>query len=45
VAWAVAVTNGIPEAVVSVVLTLAVVATGMKIGHWGRKKSKISGDF
>ncbi|MEW9033647.1 MAG: ECF transporter S component [Planifilum fimeticola] len=45
VAWAVALTNGIPEAVVSVVITLAAVAAWMKIGHWGKRKSKISEDM
>lgn len=44
VALTVAVTNGIPEAIVSVIITLAVVAAWMKLGA-GRQKSKISGDL
>ncbi|SEN19614.1 ECF transporter S component [Lihuaxuella thermophila] len=45
VAVTVAVTNGLPEAVVSVIVTLAVVVSWKKLGNAGKKKSKISGDF
>jgi uncharacterized membrane protein len=41
VAMTVAVVNGLPEAIVSIIITLAVVTGWMKIGS-GRKKSKIS---
>ncbi|MGE5704662.1 MAG: ECF transporter S component [Clostridia bacterium] len=44
VAISVAIANGLPEAVVGVIVTLAVVAAWMKIGS-GRKRSKISGDM
>lgn len=44
VAVGVAVANGLPEAVVGVIVTLAVVAAWKKIGS-GRKRSKISGDM
>ncbi|CAM3692250.1 ECF transporter S component [Alicyclobacillus pomorum] len=42
VAVGVAITNGLPEAVVSVIVTLAVVASWMNLGT--RKKSKLSDD-
>lgn len=42
VAIGIALANGLPEAVVGVIVTLAVVAAWMKIGT-GRKRSKISG--
>lgn len=45
VAVTVAVTNGLPEAVVSVIVTLAVVVSWKKLGNAGKQKSKISGDF
>lgn len=45
VALTVAVANGLPEAIVSVIVTLAVVAAWKKIGHVGKQKSKISGDL
>lgn len=45
VAATVAVTNGLPEAIVSVIVTVAVVAAWKKLGNSGRKKSKISGDL
>ncbi|UFJ42378.1 ECF transporter S component [Brevibacillus humidisoli] len=44
VAVTVAVTSGLPEAIVSVIVTSAVVAAWMKIGA-GRQKSKISGEL
>ncbi|WP_019119326.1 ECF transporter S component [Brevibacillus massiliensis] len=43
VAVTVAIANGIPEAIVSVIITLAVVAAWMKLGSAGKKKSRISG--
>lgn len=42
VAWTVAITNGIPEAIVGTIVTLAVVLSWKKIGK--NKKSKISED-
>lgn len=45
VAATVAVTSGIPESIVSVIVTLAVVVAWKKIGSSGKQKSKISGDF
>ncbi|CAI8859218.1 putative membrane protein [Brevibacillus sp. IT-7CA2] len=45
VATTVAITNGLPEAIVSVIVTLAVVAAWKKLGSAGRQKSKISGDL
>jgi uncharacterized membrane protein len=45
VAASVAVMSGLPEAIVSVIVTLAVVVAWKKIGSAGRKKSKISGDL
>lgn len=43
VAWTIALTNGIPEAIVGVIVTLAVVLAWKQIGK--TKKSKISGDM
>lgn len=43
VAFSVAIANGLPEAVVGVIVTLAVVAAWKKIGS-GSRRSKISGD-
>ncbi|WP_035297701.1 ECF transporter S component [Brevibacillus thermoruber] len=45
VAVSVAVFSGLPEAIVSVIVTLAVVVAWKKIGSAGKQKSKISGDF
>ncbi|MCK9911905.1 hypothetical protein MXD81_22305, partial [Microbacteriaceae bacterium K1510] len=45
VAATVAIANGLPEAIVSVIVTLAVVAAWMKLGSAGKQKSKISGDY
>ncbi|WP_027417871.1 ECF transporter S component [Aneurinibacillus terranovensis] len=45
VAVTVAIANGLPEAVVCVIVTLAVVAAWMKIGKSGKNRSKISGHF
>jgi uncharacterized membrane protein len=45
IAVTVAVANGLPEAIVSVIVTLAVVVAWKKIGHFGKQKSKISGDL
>jgi hypothetical protein len=42
VAWTVGVTNGIPEAIVGTIVTLAVVLAWKQIGK--SKKSKISED-
>lgn len=39
------VTNGIPEAIVSIIVTLAVVVAWKKLGNTGKQKSKISGDL
>lgn len=43
VAVGIAIANGLPEAVVSVVVTLAIVASWKKIGVSAKQKSKISG--
>jgi uncharacterized membrane protein len=43
VAWTVGITNGIPEAIVGTIVTLAVVLAWKQIG--GGRKSKISGDL
>ncbi|MFD2617478.1 ECF transporter S component [Terrilactibacillus laevilacticus] len=45
VAIGVAITNGIPEAIVSIIVTLAIVASWKKIGVSVKQKSKISGKF
>lgn len=45
VATTVAITNGLPEAIVSVIVTLAVVGVWKKLGISGKQKSKISGDL
>ncbi|MFD3449636.1 ECF transporter S component [Microbacteriaceae bacterium 4G12] len=45
VAVTVAITNGLPEAIVSVVVTLAVVVAWKKIGNTNNQKSKISRDL
>ncbi|CAJ1002736.1 MULTISPECIES: ECF transporter S component [Bacillales] len=45
VAASVAVFSGLPEAIVSVIVTLAVVVAWKKIGSAGKQKSKISGDL
>lgn len=45
VAATVAVTNGLPEAIVSVIVTLAVVAAWKRLGTSGKQKSKISGNY
>ena len=42
VAWTVAITNGIPEAIVGMIVTLAVVLSWKQVGK--SKKSKISDD-
>jgi uncharacterized membrane protein len=43
VAWTVGITNGIPEAIVGTIVTLAVVLAWKQVG--GGRKSKISGDL
>jgi uncharacterized membrane protein len=45
VAVTIALTNGIPEAIVSVIITLAVVVAWKKLDHRGNRKSKISGEM
>ncbi|WP_044640937.1 ECF transporter S component [Risungbinella massiliensis] len=45
VAQAAAITSGIPEAIVSVIISLAVVVAWKKLGTAGNQKSKVSGDL
>jgi uncharacterized membrane protein len=45
VALTVAITNGIPEAIVSVIVTMAVVVSWKKLGKSGKQQSKISGEL
>ncbi|MDN4522947.1 ECF transporter S component [Fictibacillus fluitans] len=45
VAVTIALTNGIPEAIVSVIITLAIVVAWKKLDHGTNKKSKISGEL